>query len=371
MLFSSRPQQDIPVSVAKDKFIVEGWIDNDEYSQVQGVLPSYYDYRYTDEDGNVLTTSDMEPGSYYFREVYVKDKYAVNAEVDGNKRYRFMMPLHGIDQTPVAKPTLPTDGSKVVYYNGSERAFDAATLAELFGLTGFNAEYMEIVYEDADGTSKTGETNAGEYKIKIRFTSGLYCWDNGDGTTSDGDLELTVKIAKAQLPSQWTSGGKVPTISVPESLADCLSNDAFNYTYTDEDGNTVSKSDMVAGKTYNVKATLKPEYAANFEFVDASGAVLPDASVSTSQEFDYSGENSGGNMDASEIEKMLREQAEWYRKLLYMFLGVLSAISLVIIFIVILVGFINKRVKSVGEQLSTLNRKSDVQRGDKLDSEDE
>ena len=302
LLFSSRPQQDIPVSVAKDKFIVEGWIDNDEYSQVQGELPSYYDYRYTDEDGNVLTTSDMEPGSYYFREVYVKDKYAGNAEVDGDKRYRFMMPLHGIDQTPVAKPTLPTDGSKVVYYNGSERTFDAATLAELFGLTGFNAEYMEIVYEDADGTSKSGETNAGEYKIKIRFTSGLYCWDNGDGTTSDGDLELTVKIAKAQLPSQWNSGGKVPTISVPESLADCLSNDAFNYTYTDEDGNTVSKSDMVAGKTYSVKATLKPEYAANFEFIDVNGAVLPDATASTSHEFDYStgdsdndNDNSGGN----------------------------------------------------------------------------
>ena len=46
---------------------------NDEYSQVQGELPSYYDYRYTDEDGTVLTLDDMEPGSYYFREVYVKD----------------------------------------------------------------------------------------------------------------------------------------------------------------------------------------------------------------------------------------------------------------------------------------------------------
>ena len=296
LLFSSRPLQDIPVSVAKDKFIVEGWIDNDEYSQVQGILPSYYDYRYTDEDGNVLTLDDMEPGSYYFREVYVKDKYAGNAEVDGDKRYMFMMSLNpDTEQTPVAKPTLPTDGSKVVYYNGSERAFDAATLAELFGLTGFNAEYMEIVYEDADGTSKSGETNAGEYKIKIRFTSGLYCWDNGDGTTSTDDLELIVKISKAQLPSQWNSGGKVPTISVPESLADCLSNDAFNYTYTDEDGNTVSKSDMVAGKTYSVKATLKPEYAANFEFIDINGVVLPDASVSTSQDFDYSAGGDDGN----------------------------------------------------------------------------
>ncbi len=359
LLFSSRPEQDIAVSVAKDKFTVEGWIDNDEYSQVQGVLPSYYDYRYTDEDGNVLTTSDMEPGSYYFREVYVKDKYAGNAEVDGDKSYRFMMPLHGIDQTPVAKPTLPTDGSKVVYYNGSERAFDAATLAELFGLTGFNSEYMEIVYEDADGTAKSGETNAGEYKIKIRFTSGLYCWDNGDGTTSTDDLELTVKIAKAQLPSQWNSGGKVPTISVPESLADCLSNDAFNYTYTDEDGNTVSKSDMVAGKTYSVKATLKPEYAGNFEFIDARGNVLPDASVSTSQEFDYSGENSGGNIDASEIEKMLREQNEWYKKLLYMFLGVLGAITVIVLVIVILFGRLLKTVKENGVRINPAPKASD------------
>ena len=347
LLFSSRPEQDIPVSVAKNKFIVEGWIDNDEYSQVQGGLPSYYDYRYTDEDGNVLALDDMEPGSYYFREVYVKDKYAGNAEVDGNKRYRFMMPLHGIDQTPVAKPTLPTDGSKVVYYNGSERTFDAATLAELFGLTGFNSDYMEIVYEDADGTSKSGETNAGEYKIKIRFTSGLYCWDNGDGTTSTDDLELTVKISKAQLPSQWTSGGKVPTISVPESLADCLSNDAFNYTYTDEDGNTVSKSDMVAGKTYSVKATLKPEYAANFEFIDVNGVVLPDATASTSHEFDYStgdsnndnnglGNNGGGNVPD--------DYYKWY-KVHVIFEGAAVAVmsGIFIMFIVLMFRFRNKK----------------------------
>ena len=337
LLFRSRPQQDMPVSVAKDKFTVEGWIDNDEYSQVQGVLPSYYDYRYTDEDGNVLALDDMEPGSYYYREVYVKDKYATNAEVDGDYRYRFMMPLHGIDRTPVAKPALPTDGSKVVYYNGSERAFDAATLAELFGLTGFNAEYMEIVYEDADGAVKSGETNAGEYKIKIRFTSGLYCWDNGDGTTSTDDLELTVKISKAQLPSQWTSGGKVPTISVPESLADCLSNDAFNYTYTDEDGNTVSKSDMVAGKTYSVKATLKPEYAANFEFVDASGNVLPDASVSTSQEFDYSGANGDGNNGGNGSGEITQEYYDLFRLHViaeYVMIGVTVFIVLLVIVLI-------------------------------------
>ena len=346
LLFSSRPEQDIAVSVAKDKFTVEGWIDNDEYSQVQGVLPSYYDYRYTDEDGNVLTTSDMEPGSYYYREVYVKDKYADNAEVDGDYRHRFMMPLHGIDQTPVAKPTLPTDGSKVVYYNGSERAFDAATLAELFGLTGFNAEYMEIVYEDADGTAKTGETNAGEYKIKIRFTSGLYCWDNGDGTTSTDDLELTVKISKAQLPSQWNSGGKVPTISVPESLTDCLSNDAFNYTYTDEAGNIVNASEMQAGKKYNVKATLKPEYAANFEFVDINGVVLPDASVSTSHEFDYVGAGGDGSLiGREELEEILDGYFSRYNNLMFVLIIVMSVMTAFIFCIILVVAAILRRIK--------------------------
>ena len=355
LLFSSRPQQDIPVSVAKDKFIVEGWIDNDEYSQVQGELPSYYDYRYTDEDGNVLTTSDMEAGGYYYREVCVKDKYAVNAEVDGDYRYRFMMSLNpGTEQKPVAKPTLPTDGSKVVYYNGSERAFDAATLAELFGLTGFNAEYMEIVYEDADGTAKSGETNAGEYKIKIRFTSGLYCWDNGDGTTSTDDLELTVKISKAQLPSQWTSGAGLPTISVPESLADCLSNDAFNYTYTDEAGNTVSKSDMVAGRTYSVKATLKPEYAGNFEFVDASGNVLPDATASTSHEFSYSGDGSDGNNGGGDVPDGFYD---YYKKMLRLLVIGNATAAVAFVLIIPLVAAILSKVKKL--QRNAENRNSD------------
>ncbi|MCI8325870.1 MAG: hypothetical protein HFH71_04930, partial [Clostridia bacterium] len=148
-------------------------------------------------------------------------------------------------------------------------------------------------------------------------------------------VELTVKISKAQLPSQWTSGAGLPTISVPESLADCLSNDAFNYTYTDEAGNTVSKSEMVAGKKYNVKATLKPEYAGNFEFVDASGIVLPDASVSTSHEFSYSdGSNDGSSS----------EDGEWYKKLLTLICIMLGLLIFIMFMIMIFVAVIMRRM---------------------------
>ncbi|MDE6549933.1 MAG: hypothetical protein K2M44_00290, partial [Clostridia bacterium] len=345
LLFSSRPQQDIPVSVAKYKYTVEGWTDNDEYSQVIGTLPSYYDYRYVDEDGNIFTLDDMEIGSYYYREVYVKDRYDGNAEVDGETQHRFMMPLPtGTEKTPVAIPTI--DSSKTVYYNGTQREFTADTIVELFGLTGFNSDYMEIVSELA------GATNAGEYKIKIHLTSGLYCWDNGDGTTSTDDVELTLTIAKAQLPSAWSNSGSLPTIDIPEELAGCLNNNAFDYTYTDEDGNTVSASEMIAGKKYNVKATLKAEYAGNFEFVDASGNVLPDATASTSHEFDYSG-GSGNSGDGSmigreELEKILDSYLSGYNNTMFILIIVMSVMTAIIFVIVIFFAVLIRRVKIIG-----------------------
>ncbi|MCI8325464.1 MAG: hypothetical protein HFH71_02840, partial [Clostridia bacterium] len=140
-----------------------------------------------------------------------------------------------------------------------------------------------------------------------------------------------------------TSGAGLPTISVPESLADCLSNDAFNYTYTDEDGNTVSKSDMVAGKKYNVKATLKPEYAANFEFVDASGNVLPDASVSTSHEFDYSGENSGGNNGSNNGGNVPDSYYDWFKIHVITEIAVAVMIFIIIVIFIVLMFKLSKR----------------------------
>jgi len=101
---------------------------------------------------------------------------------------------------------------------------------------------------------------------------------------------------------------------------------------------------MVAGKTYSVKATLKPEYAANFEFIDVNGAVLPDASVSTSQEFDYSGD--GNNGSSTDLEELLNKQFSWYRTLLISLVGVMSVMTLIIIIIVILFASYIKREKA-------------------------
>ncbi|MDE6550059.1 MAG: hypothetical protein K2M44_00975, partial [Clostridia bacterium] len=167
-----------------------------------------------------------------------------------------------------------------------------------------------------------------------------------DGTTSTDDIELTLTIAKAQLPSEWTSSGSLPTIDIPEELAGCLNNNAFTYTYTDEDGNTVSASEMVAGKKYNVKATLKEEYAGNFEFVDASGNVLPDATVSTSHEFDYTGGIGDGSMiGREELEKILDGYFSRYNNLMFVLIIIMSVMTAIIFGIILVVGAILRRIK--------------------------
>ncbi|MCI8325781.1 MAG: hypothetical protein HFH71_04480, partial [Clostridia bacterium] len=117
----------------------------------------------------------------------------------------------------------------------------------------------------------------------------------------------------------------------------------------DEDGNTVSKSDMVAGKTYSVKATLKPEYAANFEFIDVNGVVLPDATASTSHEFDYStGDNDGDNDNNGSSNNgggnVPDDYYKWY-KVHVIFEGAAVAVmsGIFIMFIVLMFRFRNKK----------------------------
>ncbi|MDE5618036.1 MAG: hypothetical protein K2I79_00930, partial [Clostridia bacterium] len=267
--FSSRPQPNISVSVDKYTLTIPGWIDNDEYSTPDvpnGVLPVYYDYRYVDEDGNILTADEMEVGSYYYREVYVKPAYEGSAEVKGETKFKFMMPVPpDVEKTPIAKPTLKADAN--IYYDGKDHVLNEEFLADL--LENFDPEHMEII------TAPTANA-ADSYTVTFKLTSGIYVWDNGDGTTSDGDLDISVTIKKAQLPSQWNEGGASPTIKVPSDFNGLVE---FDYIYKDADGNEVAKEDLVAGVTYDVVAKLKPEYAGNFEFIGEGGQVTADAAI--------------------------------------------------------------------------------------------
>ena len=72
--------------------------------------------------------------------------------------------------------------------------------------------------------------------------------------------------------------------------------------------------------------------------------MLPDASVSTSHEFDYSGD--GNNSSSTDLEELLNKQFSWYRTLLISLVGVMSVMTLIIIIIVILFASYIKREKA-------------------------
>ena len=100
-------------------------------------------------------------------------------------------------------------------YDNSWAKFDDEVhdFADMFGLPEDWSEYVSLAAVGGQcGLSNGRLVNAVQWHHESIV---LYCWE--DGTTDD--VELTVKISKAQLPSQWTSGAGLPTISVPESLS--------------------------------------------------------------------------------------------------------------------------------------------------------
>ena len=101
---------------------------------------------------------------------------------------------------------------------------------------------------------------------------------------------------------------------------------------------------MVAGKTYSVKATLKPEYAANFEFIDVNGVVLPDATASTSHEFDYStGDNDGNGNNGGNNGVGAAEESIWTKMFVITQMASVGVMVGIFILVAVLIAKTNKK----------------------------
>ena len=147
---------------------------------------------------------------------------------------------------------------------------------------------LNIDVEFLDIGGDYSATNAGEYSftlsIKERF-AGNVVWASAQGA----DAVKTVKwtIEKAKLSAKWKEG-ETPELDLPEEFKDL----DIEYVYTDENGNTVSKAELEAGKEYTVTAKLKGGDTDNFEFVDDSGKPLK-SPTTTDVKFQYkNGESS-------------------------------------------------------------------------------
>ncbi|MDE5755883.1 MAG: hypothetical protein K2I23_02205, partial [Clostridia bacterium] len=148
--------------------------------------------------------------------------------------------------------------------------------------------------------------------------------------------------------AQWDTHGKTPVLNgLSES-----DKQVIEYEYTDEQGNVVPQSQLEAGKSYNVQAHIKDEYANNYEFVGEDGEVLADPAKTGDQTFEmkdydpddlndpknpnspnYNGNNGGAGL--GNIEEFL--QKYWQP------IVTLISLILIIIFMSKGIGYANKR----------------------------
>ena len=228
----------------------------------------FADYIEIDEALSDLITQS-NAGEYT---VYFKIKRGMNAVWKSTGGRESIPVPFKMNVLTLAEPEVK-NGERFTYSGVAQSAtlnIDAAILAR----------FMKI---EGDYTA----TNAGEYTFTLsidpRF-AGNVVW--ASNTSEVKTVNWTIE--KAKISAKWKEG-ETPELDLPEEFKDL----DIEYVYTDENGNTVSKSELEAGKEYTVTAKLKGGDTDNFEFVDDSGKPLKSPTTTDGVRFRYkNGESS-------------------------------------------------------------------------------
>lgn len=194
--------QTVPVVINVDKYYVyiDGWTDGGKDSATSpdlASLPSFFEYVYTDLQGNPVTehTVDNTYSTAFIKKAVVKAEYAANVALDGEITHEFV--TDAAPDTPVTYVNKPTLGIDKLTFDGQSH-----TIAD-FMLEGFDATVMDIVL------SQQSVRDVGVYKAVIKFKSGInYSWTMGDGTVDRSSVELEYSIVTLELVKP-IDGGKL------------------------------------------------------------------------------------------------------------------------------------------------------------------
>ena len=228
---------------------------------------------------------------------------------------------------------------KQATFNGTEYS-----LLDL--LAGFDAALMTL-------DLVTTATNAGTYRATVTLPNTNYVWATEDGATGSQEYALEWSISKVKLTEIWgMDGNGKPTLTVSSKYADYVQ---IAYEYYDADGNLVAESDLVAGQSYQVVAKLSASSAANFELADINGEVSQTPSESAPKQFVYGNDpnnpnGSGNNGNAAGGDGDSLANARWFRIAVFAALGMMGAITLLLLIISMQVGGIRNLRKRQARQ---------------------
>ena len=315
-------------------------------------------------DGKVLATPSFAGDG---RVTYDKQSHFTSAEIRwkidgdgaiGTDDYTIAY-YKGTDLTDMSKNTLlnaaPTDAGDYVIVitlrNGAEDSYvldgeayavhilPKAIAVPTVKTTTFNGAAQRlsdlIAGFDADNMTLDGDlaaTAAGTYRATIELTSANYVWETDADEAADRTIVWT--IAKAQIEEYWSNASGKPTFVIPSKYAAYVQ---VVYQYIDADGNVVAEADLVVGQQYKIVAKLSGAGADNFEITDADGNVLDVPTQSNSKVFTYGQTGDPNNPDRPNTPTQsggdgeTLANAKWFRAAVFAVVGLLSAITLLML----------------------------------------
>ncbi|MDE7191842.1 MAG: DUF4175 domain-containing protein, partial [Clostridia bacterium] len=116
---------------------------------------------------------------------------------------------------------------------------------------------FELTYYDGYTRLATAPIEVGKYRVEVSLKLSYI-----DKYQIEGDYEFDYEITKAQIAEDWNDNIKPPTLKLKYGQIY-----GVEYEIVDSDDSIVAYSDLVAGKTYRIRAKIKDSQLNNFIFV--------------------------------------------------------------------------------------------------------
>ena len=220
-----------------------------------------YEYYVTDQSGNLdasvppvdeseILVSDTDV-VYYKVLPKLKSGFAVNYEIENAADPYSPHFAVGKQRTPV-QVSLASDRLE---YKGKSQP------VKLVITGGVPESAFVLTYLDSNGVLAQAPAEVGSYRVQVSL-NGTYL----DSYELTGDYEFTYQIVPSEIPLDWNANAKPCVLRLKYGQINGISYEILN----ENDEPVTDVNALVIGKSYKIRAVVKPDQIGNYVFEDGS-----------------------------------------------------------------------------------------------------